>query len=61
MKKYGFSELSRKPLPDISATAVEYRHDRSGARLLHLERKDENKTFMIAFKHRPQTARAFFI
>lgn len=60
MKKYGFSELSRKPLPDISATAVEYRHDRSGARLLHLERKDENKTFMIAFKTPPTDSTGVF-
>ena len=60
MKKYGFSELSRKPLTDISATAVEYRHDHSGARLLHLERKDENKTFMIAFKTPPTDSTGVF-
>ena len=60
MIKYGFSELSRKPLNDIGAVAVEYRHAASGARLLHLERKDVNKTFMIAFKTPPKNSTGVF-
>ncbi len=60
MKKYGFCELSEKQLPDIGAVAVEYRHERSGARLLHLDRKDENKTFMIAFKTPPTDSTGVF-
>ena len=53
MEKYGFLELSRKPLCDIGAVAAEYKHEKSGARLLHLDRRDVNKTFMIAFKTPP--------
>ena len=60
MKKYGFSKISQKHLPDISAMAVEYRHDLSGARLLHLERKDENKTFMIGFCTPPTDSTGVF-
>ncbi len=60
MKKYGFCELSRKALSDIGAVAVEYRHEISGVRLLHLERNDVNKTFMIAFKTPPTDSTGVF-
>ena len=60
MKKYGFSEILKKPLPDICAVAVEYRHERSGARLLHRDRKDENKTFMIGFCTPPTDSTGVF-
>ena len=60
MEKYGFLKVGEWELADISAHATEYRHVRSGARLLHLDRADENKTFMIAFKTPPTDSTGVF-
>lgn len=60
MTKHGFIELGSKEIRDIGAVAVEYRHERSGAKLLHLVRDDENKTFLIAFKTPPKNHTGVF-
>ena len=60
MEKYGFSRVSEYELSDIEARAVEYRHTISGAKLIHIDRKDENKTFMIAFKTPPTDSTGVF-
>ena len=60
MKKYGFLKLAEHSLPDISSTAVEYRHEKTGARLLHIDREDKNKTFMIGFKTPPTDSTGVF-
>ena len=51
--KYGFSIKSIDKIPFIDATSVEMIHEKSGARLIYLDRRDENTTFCIAFKTPP--------
>lgn len=51
--KYGFSIRSIDKIPFIDATSVEMIHEKSGARLIYLDRRDENTTFCIAFKTPP--------
>lgn len=50
---YGFAVLSEAYVKEINATLYDLRHSKSGARLLYLDRQDENKTFAIAFKTVP--------
>ena len=51
---HGFTVTELRPLPEIKATLVRMRYDRNGADLIWLDRKDDNKTFGIAFKTIPQ-------
>ena len=51
--KYGFSVTKATYISDIDSTLVDMKHDKSGARLLFLDREDENKTFAISFKTVP--------
>ena len=51
--KYGFSITKATYISDIDSTLVDMKHDKSGARLLFLDREDENKTFAISFKTVP--------
>ena len=57
MKKYenkhGFSITKATYISDIDSTLVDMKHEKSGARLLFLDREDENKTFAISFKTVP--------
>ena len=52
-KLYGFTAVSIDTIKEIEATLVDMRHDKSGARLLLLDRRDDNATFTIAFKTTP--------
>lgn len=60
MSKYGFIEVSRSEVRDIGATLVEYRHEKCGTKLLHIEREDPNRTFMISFKTPPKNDTGVF-
>ena len=53
-EKHGFVLKRETEIPDIKATLFETEHIKSGARLLFLDREDENKTFSIAFKTIPE-------
>ncbi len=53
-EKHGFSLKKTTEIPEINATLFETEHIKSGARLLFLDREDENKTFSIAFKTIPE-------
>ena len=53
-EKHGFLLTRSTEIPDIKATLFEGEHIKSGARLLFLDREDENKTFSIAFKTIPE-------
>ena len=57
MEKYsngsGFTPISAVYIEELDATLVEMHHERSGARLIYLDRKDENKTFAIGFRTLP--------
>ena len=52
-KLYGFSLSSSEYISEVDATLFDLTHDKSGARLLFLDRSDENTTFAIAFKTIP--------
>ena len=55
IEKYdGFSELSVTPLTQLDAQLHFYRHNKTGAELIWLERASENKTFSIAFQTIPE-------
>ena len=49
----GFTLIRKKELSGISAVLYEFEHDGCGARLVHLDRDDSNKTFAIAFPTPP--------
>lgn len=50
---FGFEQTEVRPLPEIEATLHKMVHLRSGAQLIWLERKDENKTFSVTFRTLP--------
>lgn len=51
---HGFAEKSCSELPELNAKLHTMQHVRSGARLVWIERDDENKTFGIAFPTIPE-------
>ena len=51
---HGFSVRSCRELPDLDARLFELEHEKSGARLVWLDREDDNKTFGIAFRTVPE-------
>ena len=51
--KYGFTVTSHERVDEIDGTVVEMLHEKSGAKLIFLDRHDENTTFCIAFKTTP--------
>jgi len=50
---HGFRLLSIRLIPELNATARLFSHEKSGARLLHLEADDDNKVFSISFRTPP--------
>lgn len=57
---HGFVETGKVEIPDIEAILHKMEHKKSGAKLLFLEREDENKTFSIAFKTIPEDSTGVF-
>ena len=51
--KYGFRMTSHARINEVDGTLYDLIHEKSGARLLFLDRADENKTFAIGFKTIP--------
>lgn len=49
----GFTQISRRPLAELDAVLWELRHDGTGAKLLWLDRAEENKTFCVGFPTQP--------
>ena len=58
--KLGFSFVREKSLPEIDTTLYEMEHIKSGARLIYLDRDDENKTFSIGFATPPENDTGVF-
>ena len=56
----GFLIKERKEIRDIDATLYEMEHEKCGARLIFLDREDENKTFSVGFKTIPQDSTGVF-
>jgi Zn-dependent M16 (insulinase) family peptidase len=50
---HGFKLLEETKIDEIQSVARVFYHVKSGARLLHLENKDDNKVFSIAFRTTP--------
>lgn len=50
---HGFRVLKKTHIPEIVSDAYEFCHEKSGARLLFVENKDDNKVFSIAFRTPP--------
>ena len=59
-KYYGFLIKKATEIPEIKATLFEGEHEKSGAKLLFLDREDENKTFSITFKTTPEDSTGVF-
>ncbi len=51
---YGFRVLGSQALPEIGAVMWQMEYEKNGARLIWMDRPDDNKTFSIAFKTIPQ-------
>lgn len=56
----GFTVTERRELADISATLYEMVFDKNGAKLIFLDRDDENKTFSVGFKTVPENSTGVF-
>ncbi len=52
-KRYGFTLKSTRDLAELGGKFHELEHEKTGARLVWLERAEENKTFAIAFQTQP--------
>ncbi len=50
---HGFERISENHIPELQTRAEFYRHSRTGAELLSLINKDENKVFGITFRTPP--------
>ena len=58
--KYGFLSIRKRVLSEIDATLYEMEHIKSGARLIYLDRDDDNKTFSIGFATPPENDTGVF-
>jgi presequence protease len=50
---HGFRLLKTTKIKEAASTAYEFRHEKSGARLLFLQNADDNKVFSITFRTPP--------
>ena len=50
---HGFKLIKTDHVPEVASDTFEFRHVKSGARLLYLKNKDDNKVFSIAFRTPP--------
>ncbi len=57
---HGFAVKRSLPLPDIAAVMYEMEYKRNGAKLIFLDREDENKTFSVGFKTTPVNSTGVF-
>jgi len=51
---HGFKLTEKYPVSDIDSMAHVFIHEKSGAKLLHLENDDDNKVFSVAFRTPPK-------
>ncbi|MBO4419429.1 MAG: insulinase family protein [Oscillospiraceae bacterium] len=59
-KLHGFIPVRARAFAELDGTLREYIHEKTGAQLCWLDRKDENKTFSIAFKTVPEDSTGVF-
>lgn len=53
-RQHGFLITAVSPLPELHATLVQLQHERTGARMVHLDRDDDNNLFAVGFRTTPQ-------
>ena len=51
--RHGFENIQEREIPELNTKARLFRHIRTGAQLLSLENRDENKVFAITFRTPP--------
>lgn len=51
---HGFELVRRERVEEAASEAFEFRHVKSGAKLLYLQNKDDNKVFSISFRTPPK-------
>ncbi len=51
---HGFTKIRETEIAEMATTAVVYRHDKTGARVLSMINDDENKVFGISFRTPPE-------
>jgi Zn-dependent M16 (insulinase) family peptidase len=49
-KLYGFELIAERDIPEMNTKGKLFRHTKTGAELLSMEKDDENKTFCITFR-----------
>jgi Zn-dependent M16 (insulinase) family peptidase len=54
MNRHGFELVREETIPELNSLARLYRHTRTGAELLSMENKDENKCFGVTFFTPPE-------
>jgi Zn-dependent M16 (insulinase) family peptidase len=50
---HGFRLQEVTQIQEMNSTALEFIHEKSGARLLYLQNEDDNKVFSISFRTPP--------
>ena len=60
MKLHGFTCIRKDPLKELNGFIHELEHDATGAKLVWLQRPDENKTFCVAFATLPENSTGVF-
>lgn len=53
-KLHGYTVKSVEEVPELSLTAIELTHDKTGAKHCHIARDDANNSFNVAFATTPQ-------
>lgn len=53
---HGFTLQRAKHVPELELSALEFKHDKTGADYLHIARDDKNNVFSIGFKTNPPDA-----
>lgn len=56
----GFELVETRNFDELSAVIYEYKHEKTGASLIHIDREDENRTFAIGFPTPPSTDTGVF-
>ncbi|MCJ2165628.1 MULTISPECIES: insulinase family protein [unclassified Pseudodesulfovibrio] len=51
---FGFTKIREMEIEEMATTAIIYRHDKTGARVLSMINDDENKVFGISFRTPPK-------
>ena len=59
-EKNGFRLVRKVKIDELAATLFELRHEKTGAKLIYIDRDDDNKTFSIAFPTPPEDSTGVF-